>query len=128
MRRNRKKSVNGFAFPVPFAGVVVFAVIAALAYVWLEYCADSLGAEMKAMERQKESLQQRLLNEEYKWVQERSPRNIMAALRKHQLAMTWPTSAQVIRLSAPSVQDHGLASLNAELLEPPRLGRTIMND
>jgi len=127
-KKNRKRKASGFAFPVPFAGVVVFAVLAALAYVWLEYCSDSLGSEMKALERQKELLHQKHLNEEYKWMQEKSPRNIMAALKNHHLVMTWPTRSQVVRLQAPSFHDQGFASMDAELLEPPRLGRIVMND
>lgn len=127
-KRNRKKKVNGFALPVPFAGVVVFVVLAALVYVWLDDCGDSLGSELKALEKQSELLHQKLLNEEYKWMQEKSPRNIVAALRKHNLVMTWPTKEQVVSLRAQSFHGHGLASLDAELLEPPRLGRVVMND
>lgn len=127
-RRNKKKTASGFAFPVPFAGVVVFGVMTALAYVWLEYCCDSLGSELKVLEREKEELHQKHLNEEYKWMQEKSPRNVMAALRKHNLPMTWPTSAQTVRLRMPSLQDHGFASLDADLIEAPRMGRVLMND
>ena len=127
-RKNRKRKVAGFAFPVPFAGVVVFLALAALAYVWLEYCADSLGCEMKALEKQRDLLHQKHLNEEYKWMQEKSTRNIMAALRKHNLVMRWPTRNQVVHLQAPSFHEQSVASLDADLLEPPRLGRVFMND
>jgi cell division protein FtsL len=127
-KRNRKKTAHGFASPVPFAGLVVLAVVTALSYVWLEYCYDSLGSELKSLEKQKDGLNQKYLNDEYKWMQEKSPRGILAALKKHNLPMTWPTSSQVVHLQAPAFDEHVFASLDAELMEAPRLGRVVMND
>jgi hypothetical protein len=127
-KRNRKKTVSGWVFPVPFAGLVVMGVLAALGYVWLEYCCESLGCELNALASQRDEMNQKYLNEEYKWMQEKSPRNIIAALKKHSLIMTWPTSSQIIHVQAPAVNEHTFASLDTELLEPPRLGRVVMND
>lgn len=127
-KKNRKKTVNSLVPQVPFAAVLVCFVLASLAYVWLVYCADSLGRELKKLESKREVLVQRRLNAEYRWSQKTTPPSIRAALKKHKLVMTWPTRDQIVILREPSFDAHGLARLNSELLEPPRLGRIVMND
>ena len=127
-KRNRKKTVHGSVFPVPFAGAVVVSVVMALAYVWLGFCHDSLGRELKSLEKQRDLLNKKRLNEEYRWMQEKSPVNLARALNRHNLEMTWPQRRQVVHMRDPLPAENSFASLNAELLEPPRLGRVVMND
>ena len=127
-RKNRKKTVNGFAYPAPFAGVVVVAVLTALAYVWLGYCTESLGHDLKVLERQREDLRKRYTNEQCRWMEEKGPGRIMSALRKHQLVMTWPQANQVVHLREPVDQYQSLAQLDPSLTKPPRLPGTVMND
>ena len=127
-RKNRKKTVNGFAYPAPFAGAVVVAVLTALAYVWLGYCTESLGHDLKVLEHQKEDLRKRHTNEQCRWMEEKGPGRIMAALRKHQLVMTWPQSRQVVHLQLPAGQDQGFARLDTDIVKRTRLHGVVMHD
>jgi hypothetical protein len=127
-RKNRKKTVNGFAYPAPFAGAVVVAVLTALAYVWLGYCTESLGHDLKVQEHQQEDLRKRYTNEQCRWMEEKGPGRIIHALRRHQLVMTWPTSRQVVHLRLAAEQVQSLAQLDHDLLERTRLNGTAMND
>lgn len=127
-RKNRKRTINGFVFPLPFAGIIVISVLTALAYVWLAHCQESLGRELKRLEKQRDFLSKKYVNEESRWMREKSPRNITTALRRHGLVMTWPLRNQVVHLRAPLPRDRSMARLDADLVESPRMGRTIMND
>jgi hypothetical protein len=115
-RRNRKKRVDGFIFPTPFAGILVFLSVAALSYLWLCSCSEELGREIKKLEKQKTELTKKFLNEEYKWTRMKSPKNIEATLARYGIAMTWPRRDQVMWLADtqivenPSLQNYGEAA------------------
>jgi hypothetical protein len=100
MRRNRKKmTMDGFIFPVPFAGLVVVISALALGYVWLGCRCEALGKELKRLETEKAELSKRWLNEEYNWTRMKSPQSIERALARHGIAMTWPRPEQIVRLT-----------------------------
>ncbi len=107
-KKNRKR-VDGFVFPVPFAGGLIIIATLALAYVWMGCRCEALGREIKGLEREKTVLYKRYLNEEYRWTQMKSPRNLERVLAKHSMKMVWPRASQVVRLTGP------------DLLESPRL-------
>ncbi len=107
-KKNRKR-VDGFVFPVPFAGALIVIATLALAYVWMGCRCEALGREIKGLEQEKTVLYKRYQNEEYRWTQMKSPRNLERVLAKHSMKMVWPSASQVVRLGGP------------DLLESPRL-------
>lgn len=104
-RRNRKKRVDGFIFPAPFAGILVFVSVAALSYLWLCSRCEALGREIKTLEQQQEKLANKFLNEEYKWMRLKSPQSIEAALTQYGISMTWPRRDQVVWLDDTHLGD-----------------------
>lgn len=98
-RRNRKnKRLDGSSFPVPFAGVVVLVSVLGLSYVWLVGQCDALGRELKALEREQETLHKKYLNEEFRWMRMKSPRNMERVLRIRRIPMDWPRGDQLVTL------------------------------
>ena len=97
-RRNRKKTVNAYALPVPLAGFVVLAASVALVYVWMVCRCQTLGNDLKQLEVQRDDLRKRYQEEVSNWTRLKSPENLERALEHHQLNMTWPSSRQVVRL------------------------------
>ena len=127
-RKNRKKIVNAYSKPAPFVGFVVVVVVTALIYSYLVYSCQVLGDDIKVMERQRIELKKRYVNEECRWMEEKSPANIAVALKKHDIVMTWPTARQVVHLSIPTINKQNIASLDRRLLRGTRLTGTVMND
>ncbi|MFC1499065.1 hypothetical protein ACFLS1_11440 [Verrucomicrobiota bacterium] len=97
-RRNRKKNVNGFVLPAPFAGGVILVSTLALGYVWLNCRCESLGKELKKLEVRKTQLHDQYLTEEYKWTQIKSPDNVERELKKRNIVMNWPRRDQIVRI------------------------------
>ena len=127
-RKNRKKTVNGFSYPAPFVGIVIVVVLTALVYSYLGYSCEILGRDIKSMEKQRVDLKKRYVNEECRWMEEKAPAKIAAALRKHNIVMTWPTAKQVVHLSIPVTHKQSIASLDSRLTRGSRLTGTVMND
>ena len=100
--KNRKR-VDGFVFPVPFAGALIVIATLALAYVWMGCRCEALGREIKGLENEKGILYKKYLTEEYRWTQMKSPGNLERVLERHRLAMVWPKPAQVVRLGSVDV-------------------------
>jgi hypothetical protein len=98
IRRNRRKRLHWFAFPVRYAGLVVLGSVVALSYVWLGCRCESLGREIRTLEIERDQLKKELLNEESRWSKMKSPGSIEEALDKHKIVMTWPRRDQVVRL------------------------------
>lgn len=123
-RRNRKRNrKDGFAFPVPFAGLAVMLVSLALAYVWLGCRCDSLGRELKALEQEKMSLQKTLRNEEFRWVCLKSPQNMERALVQRGITMVWPESDRVVRLERDDFGAEPNTFEEADMLRFAQIGR-----
>lgn len=97
-KRKKQQQINGFAFPVPFAGIVVVAAALALGYVWLGCQCEALGDEIKVVELERADLNKKYLNAEYRWVRTKSPRSMEIALQRHGLDMDWPRAGQIVRL------------------------------
>ena len=95
--RNRKKTkTKGFIFPTPLAAILVLVAMVCLSYLWLCGRTEALGMQIKRMENEKAKLERRIANEEYKWSIMIPPRNLRAALARHNLAMTWPEDHQIV--------------------------------
>lgn len=97
-KKNRRKDPKGIVFPRSLAGILGFAVVVALSYLWFCDRCDALGIQIKALEGRKLEMHRRVLNEEYKWSNMRSPRNIENLLQRFNLVMTWPEEQRVIRM------------------------------
>lgn len=126
-RRNRKnKRLDGSSFPVHFAGVVILISVLGLSYVWLVGQCDALGKELKALEKEQSTLHKKYLNEEFRWMRAKSPRNMERALARHKIAMDWPRSGQIVLLqrSDPFRGDRVAATTGGA----PRYPGTRMND
>jgi len=104
-KRNRKRRVEGFAFPVPVAGGAIALAALALSFLWLDSRCKTVGSEIKELEKQKAELSKRHVNEEYRWAQLKSPRNMEKALSKWNIEMKWPSPSQVERLRDVSKRD-----------------------
>ncbi len=98
-KRNRKKRVDGYLFPVPFASLLVVAGLAALAYLWMLSRCEAIGAEIKALERAEAELTERYLNEELKWTRMRSPQNLERILARNGVKMGYPSGQQVVLMA-----------------------------
>jgi len=97
-RRNRKRKVEAAALPAPFAGFIVFAVVCGLVYVWLDCRCEAVGRRLKQAENRRTELNKTLMNEEYRWVQTRSPANIERSLARYGIKMSWPRPDQIVRI------------------------------
>ena len=97
-KKNRKKDSEGFIFPAPFAAILGAVAVISLGYLWLCGRCDSLGKQIKGLEEKKVEIHKRVINEEYKWSNMKSPGNIEQILQKHHLVMTWPGPERVVRL------------------------------
>lgn len=98
-KRNRKKRVDGYLFPVPFASLLVIAGLAALAYLWMISRCEAIGAEIKVLETEAASLNEKYLNEELKWTRMRSPQNLERILARNGVKMSYPAGRQVVMLA-----------------------------
>ena len=97
-RRNKKKRRDVFAFPVTFAGLVVIVVTLALAYVWLGCRCESVGKDLRGLEKERAVLGKILANEAYKWSLMKSPLNLKSTLTSRGIHMTWPRDGQIVRV------------------------------
>ena len=97
-RRNRRRKVETVALPPPFAGIIVFVVVSALAYVWLDCRGEAIGRQLKKSEMSRAELEKTAMNEESKWTQTRSPANIERSLARYGIVMSWPRPDQVVRI------------------------------
>jgi hypothetical protein len=123
-RQNRKKGrPRGVPIPAPFAAMVVVAAVAALVYIWLGCCEDALGREIKEREAMRDELARRIVNEESKWAEMKSPAGMERALTRWGLCMTWPRHAHIVYLEphdvlpTPDADAHvamGFASVHTE--------------
>ncbi len=127
-RKNRRKIVYAYSKPAPLVGFVIVIVVTALVYSYLVYSCQILGDEIKRMERQQVELKNRYINEECRWMEEKAPAKIAAALKRHNIVMTWPTANQVVHLSTPTIDKQNIASLDSRLIRGSRLTGTVMND
>lgn len=97
-KQNRRKDPKSIVFPAPLAGILTLVVVVALSYLWFCDRCEAMGRQIKTLEGQKAELHRRVLNEEFKWSNMKSPRNIESLLQRFNLVMTWPEEQRVIRM------------------------------
>lgn len=126
-KRNRKKDSEGFVFPAPFAGILGAVALVALAYLWICGRCEALGAQIKVLENRKVEAHKRVINEEYKWSNMKSPGNILALLQHYNLSMGYPEESRVVRLRYRSVGSVS-SDASAERREYVQRAGTAVND
>ena len=109
-RRNKKKNSEGIPFPAPFAVVLAILSVLSICYLFLGVRCMSIGEDIKTLETEQENLNKIRLNEEYKWSEMKSPRNMLSAMRQHNLEMDWPTRDQIVYLDVHADYTDGLSS------------------
>ncbi len=127
-KRKKQQQMNGYIFPVPFAGIVVVASALALGYVWLGCQCEALGDEIKNSEACGIELNKKLLNAEYRWVRTKSPQSLEIALQRHGLKMDWPRAGQIVRLEhvvLPRGYDDGAL---ADDMRIAKVSRNVMHE
>ena len=127
-KRKKQQQMNGYIFPVPFAGIVVVASALALGYVWLGCQCEALGDEIAGIEARGTELNKKLLNAEYRWVRTKSPQSLEIALQRHGLEMDWPRANQVVRLERvelPRGLDGGALANDMRIA---KLSRNVMHE
>lgn len=127
-RNSKKKKLNGFILPMPFAGLVALFCVCALSYMWLVCRCEALGRDLKALEQEREQLRKQQLNEEYKWMRMKSPQEMEKSLERHHIMMTWPRNDQVIRLSDFRLFDRPLPLESDDTIQFARIERIILNE
>jgi hypothetical protein len=103
-RKNRKKQSQGFAFPIPLTIFLVMTTVFSMCYLLMTANIEASGVTIQQLERQREESRQRLLREQAKWNSQRSLANVLAAVERHNLQMTWPREEQIVRLRRPAIQ------------------------
>ena len=122
-KKNKKRQSEGVMFPAPLAIILVLAAVLSLSYLWLCGRTEGLGRNIKGLEKEYAELRRRVINEEYKWSNMKSPKNIERLLTQHNVAMVWPSEQNIVRIRVSS----GRTTSIAENQYAARSGNT-MND
>ena len=97
-RKNRKRNSDGFICPAPLAAILAATTFVALTYLWFCGRCEAIGAQIKELEVVKTELHKRVINEEFKWSNMKSPRNIENIIKEFHLDMAWPEEKQIVRV------------------------------
>ena len=103
-KKNRKRTSEGFIFPALLAVILAGTTFVALSYLWFCGRCEAIGAQIKDLEVQKSELHKRVINEEFKWSNMKSPRNIENLIREMKLEMAWPEEKQIVRVRGCAAQ------------------------
>lgn len=127
-KRKRQQQMNGYIFPVPFAGIVVVASALALGYVWLGCQCEAIGDEIKTFEARGTELRKQLLSVEYRWARTKSPQSLDIALQRHGLKMDWPRADQLVRLERSGLPGGDHDPLAADRVRVAGLSRNVLHE
>lgn len=127
-RRNRKKSQEGFVFPVPLATLLVVVAGLALFFVCLKSKTEGLGQEIKTLEARRDQLRQDVVKEQCEWARMLAPSSIEQSLKMHGLVMTWPNRDQIVRVRADGTLDNAGYPDSRPPSRLARVDRIVMND
>jgi hypothetical protein len=95
-KRNRKKQNAVPILPWRWLTMLTMAGAAAFAYLWLLGQCDALGREIKQLEEKKAEIRKRVVNEEYRLANMKTPENIDRLLQQFGIVMALPEPGQVI--------------------------------
>jgi hypothetical protein len=119
MLQNRQRNKRHIGI-VSIEGIVVgaFAVTLLLGCLWVRERCKELGGESLRLEVELRECHRKCLYEESRWASMSSPGEIEKALRRHRLAMTWPSEKQTVRLDSSDVVEalrNGGSNMRAQL-------------
>jgi hypothetical protein len=104
--QNTKRAVSAKGIvPIRLAILIVLAPALCLGYLSLDSKCETMGKELKALDREIVDLNRKCLNEELRWMSMKSPGEIDKALRRWHLTMTWPDEQQIVRVSRSDMND-----------------------
>lgn len=97
-KRNRKNGQAGNRLTI--WGMASIGVVAGLAVVYLGLLntCESIGRQIKDLERERAQLHKQVVNEEHNWAMARSIRNLQGLMETHGIAMTFPDQKNVIHM------------------------------
>ncbi|HMP89817.1 MAG TPA: hypothetical protein PJ991_06430 [Kiritimatiellia bacterium] len=95
--QTRKTGIKGI-FPGTLFGVLLALMLFSFSYLYICGRCDDLGKKINQLEKKRDELRREIVNEEFKWSNMTSPKNMEALLKKHQLNMIWPSEDSVVRL------------------------------
>ncbi len=86
----------------PVSGALVVSLLLLLAfafgYLWVGAQCDGIGRRIKGLEREKEAVHRRVVNEELKWSNLTTYESLSRLLKQHHIEMDWPKQHQIVRL------------------------------
>ena len=127
--KNRKKALNTRpVVPAPFAIVMVIASSISLGYLWLGSRCETLGVEIKALEATSADLHRKCLYEESRWANTIAPREIEQALQRHDVTLSWPVEAQIVRLDMSDEPSSHANASQMELVQYSQVRRSPMHE
>jgi hypothetical protein len=101
--RTKRMNVNSKAPPgILFIPILIVASAVLIGYLNLSRRNDDIGRSIKDLEKQRQDLDRRVVNEEFKWANATSPENIQRLLQKHNLLMQLPGEKFVARVKRPT--------------------------
>lgn len=105
--RTKRMNVNS-KFPPGMLLLPILALGAGilLGYLKLGRVNDEIGRSIKELEKSRQDLDRRVVNEEFKWAAATSPENIQLLLQRHGLVMSLPAEKFVARVKRPTDGEH----------------------
>lgn len=108
-KNRKKKQTQGFVFPVPLALFLVMVTVTSMAYLWMHGRCEAAGKRIQQLERAKHESRQRLSQEEMKWAQTKTLPNVVEAVNRHGLVMSWAPNHRVVHLARPALPADAVA-------------------
>jgi hypothetical protein len=117
IRRSSSKAEVRIPFPNVLAVVLVCMTAFGLSYVGLCARCDTLGNEIKELEKTFRTVNQQAIIEQDRWSNMLAPANFERALKHHGLAMSLPDERQIVRVRRGS--DETMLTLAASRNKTP---------
>lgn len=95
-KRNRKKQTDAAILPWRWMGFLVAVGTVSFVYLWLLGQCDALGMQIRQLEDQKAEIRKRVVNEEYRLANMKTPENIDRLLKQFGISMGLPEPGQVV--------------------------------
>lgn len=99
-KKNRKKQTDGAILPWRWMGILIAFGTVAFVYLWLLGQCDALGMQIRQLEDQKAEIRKRVVNEEYRLANMKTPENIDRLLKQFGISMGLPEPGQVVVVRA----------------------------
>lgn len=126
---NKKKNQPKIVLPSPVLLILLTVAGVSLFYLWICGRCDALGKDITRLESDLETLRKRGLNEQYKWSNMKSPRNMERLLVKHGLDdMILPAEHNIVRAGQGWSDRVAMASQEDQAAQYASLRRSFMND